>query len=1679
MRATGGDNESTSTRRRRALLVGVTETRFLQQDEELAQRFPLLACADRDVELVGSALERSGYEVTAHHPGHAVPGRRDVSGSGIAVALHDFFSTCAPGDTAFVYISCHGESLRGRDFLVPADARPGAQLADGSRALLQGTLVAADPGELLTGLRAGVTTVVCLDMCRVRGPAPEEIAQTLLVEGDTRDVAWLHSSSVGEPSYADPAEGSHFGRALAEALSPATAPTTFGEVIAHTRRRARALSSGLPVRPPEITQYAPHLRQEAMLATPLCEGTRKETEWIASVTGSLLWEHTSGSAEAHARIKARLSDLVRAVAESRAGTGAHQLDPWGDPAYPERVERRLAQLVREARLSGADRLSPAETAALLAVPFLHEGAVITGLGELQSLLPLRLTGDGPAEPLTDHGREVVQAVHDVCRAHAAVLRTTETLRERGLTDAARAADHWLRHRVVADWDQLWERTGDYAGVDALVAMAVEAMAGGADEPGCRPLTDDTRRRVDNQLRQVAGHLNVPPGNSPRINLFSGQDAWNVSRTVPGNQWRGEDLAALLCVAGVLAADPRRMSSVLVDHLGAHRELAPDTVVSALQAEYDYERVGEEWEGGPAASGYGLAVRFPCPHPALHAAVESLAASADALVRSLRERWQRPGVPALLRGLPEEVTTAHLESRDGQYTTPLERFSMAEDEIRPLLMGTQLYGDRMLAVRELYQNALDACRHRGMRVLYGARNAGVTSDWEARITFSQGWDDDGRPYIQCEDNGTGMSGRKLVSMFARAGRRSEQDPDFVQERRNWRRAKLGDVAMNSRFGIGVFSYFMLADEVVVWTRAVDLLGRPAAPDALRADIQSGSGLLQVRPGAGDAPSNGGTRVRLYLAAEGAEGGEPPSLLDALSSVLWLSEHHVTATETDRDGRQIRHAEWTPGVLRSPEAAHWAGPPLPAGDGAWIVQGDGQLLLDGVVVKDAPATWGYVFNLRERHRPVPSVDRNQLLSYDTGAVRAALLAEAPDAVGKCDEVSLRWLWRLARNEPRLAVLVLESLPHDATAVLEADSRDLVRASGRFPLATVGCFPCDADVLRERPAKRFAGAPTLHRWQLARLGLDAWDQPPFVAHGYPDPAGLDCLLFLDGAPNAGRSVVAAAQRAGRTLGEVVTALRRYAVAGLAVPPVSATRDCADLIPDALDVDVHQASWHTGHHRRVLAQIAKKHGVHTDRVMESLERLRNFSPALPSAAEVREAGTPPPVPAVGLPAHQARIEELSTSEFTTHDRRVLSVDNDGRSPWLAGSVGLQRLLLTSARIQHPVGDVARRLEELAPRTGVTAPAVPPEAADWTVPPWYAACGAPIGEESPLIGPWQAVLAAWSLPGPHDQGRHADDLRRLDLCGVLTPECSALRNDVARQMCAPVKLLSMLSVVSPQLRAGARRHPRGVALLDRDGVSVETAARLSARTMTSVGEVLGSLREGKLHLPLELPSLPPGAHALSVTDDDLRAFGRRPVRTPSGRRPEVSITDLLGHVERTRGTLGESVRRLAGFAPLGFPAVPGDFTGPDAEALEGFRPDMYDFAAFEPGLLARRRFADASSNNDGLGPLKLVLIAGRFGRSLGEVYDRYAPFRCLGLRVGVRRPTAHEAGLVPDWRDVVVLTEELTGRAPALTGAVPPGHIAQCVAETDLTQAQVRSRLARYAGLFGFELPLPEGDPA
>src|SRR5262249_53543854 len=145
--------------------------------------------------------------------------------------------------------------------------------------------------------------------------------------------------------------------------------------------------------------------------------------------------------------------------------------------------------------------------------------------------------------------------------------------------------------------------------------------------------------------------------------------------------------------------------------------------------------------------------------------------------------------------------------------------------------------------------------------------------------------------------------------------------FHLEQARWEEAGIPFWA-NSRFGIGVLAYFMLADEVAVLSRRVSDRFAGPGEHGLSARILSGSDLFRVAEDARACPG-GGTRVRLYV------DGRPDELrgrqlLDHVLSWLGIPEIDVDLMEGERVLHALRAGQLTfsPGQLH-PDNASTAG------------------------------------------------------------------------------------------------------------------------------------------------------------------------------------------------------------------------------------------------------------------------------------------------------------------------------------------------------------------------------------------------------------------------------------------------------------------------------------------------------------------------------------------------------------------------------------------------------------------------------------------------------------------------------------------------------------------------------------------------------------------------------------
>lgn len=151
-----------------------------------------------------------------------------------------------------------------------------------------------------------------------------------------------------------------------------------------------------------------------------------------------------------------------------------------------------------------------------------------------------------------------------------------------------------------------------------------------------------------------------------------------------------------------------------------------------------------------------------------------------------------------------------------YIPVAARFDSSGPELLKLLVGP-LYDYKLsVGIRELMQNAIDACRE--AQDLYAKR--GLESDQSnvVNVTVEIVEEDDGNGYILISDNGVGMTVETITRYFLIAGA-SFRNSD-VWKRQHTDREGRPKISRGGRFGIGALAAFLLGEEINVTTRHID-------------------------------------------------------------------------------------------------------------------------------------------------------------------------------------------------------------------------------------------------------------------------------------------------------------------------------------------------------------------------------------------------------------------------------------------------------------------------------------------------------------------------------------------------------------------------------------------------------------------------------------------------------------------------------------------------------------------------------------------------------------------------------------------------------------------------------------------------------------------------------------------
>lgn len=1083
-----------------------------------SDRIKNLSIVGNDIELMKSALEPSNYaiEIVGADP------RSKLTRNNMVWTIRNFAKSASDGDTIIIYFTGHGIHFNGVDYVMPADA-----VFDDPENLSD-YLVPLDFPSLLDQCRAS-TILIIVDACRngldlslfpdVKAASLQSWSGGKIASSKKKHITYIYSCTAGEFSwYVDSSDGfSVFTKAVAEVLSPDYPASTLPELEAALQERVDRLSSqyGKPHQTVRVRTERNAATNEGgpiiCLKPETAPPDSDSSAWRDAALSSVLWTIASPCDEG---LKAALKSGVGAIAATaeslslKAGAGAQNM-PWTDSAFSLRFLSRVEFLCQE--ISQSFQPSCAEVALLIASIFTHEAV------RAAALLSVGAEGifEDPESARGEEGGDVRSAFLAALGKHDGLFAELPSQAASAEARDVRTAIGWVAQKWISSSNEFWH---DGAGSFVQRHYWDQIFASDDSSPSSSildraALLDLARHLTEIEpfpLKQDYGKL-LPV----RTHFASTKLEQHVREIF---------VLHILVLAAQLAIDIAALPDLILENILIADAVSPSELATSLS--------NSEW----LPVGRDRVLKARCTHPAIDLALRNHVDRANEVLQRIQQKSaQREHRLELAANLPTNLLATDIASSENagpqSYLTPHIRLRLSDKKVRDLLMGERLYGDKVLAIREMYQNALDACRYRSARQEAAERQGQAPSQWRGSITFRQGVDADGRAYIECEDNGIGMSHAILSDCFACAGQRFADMAEFAEEQRSWRSLAPPIVMVpNSQFGIGVFSYFMLGAEVRIITRRYGRNG--TLEDGLEAVVDSQSGLFRVMPH--QLRESSGTVVRVYVLTQD---DERISCLDTLSDLIFVADFDTFIDEGQRSvaweagkltqhGRRSRRAIGRAGRRRQGWGLHrFYGPELEDESDSviqsedrhlwWCENQDGLLLADGIRT-DRSLSYAIV-NLTGPQRPLLSVDRLNLQRWDSDYV-GRLLRDGVSGLVDAPWLCVRWMWRFAVSYPRLADKLVEQLSSLGRRLpLEAPLRqDETKNIATYDLSHVGCIPQDSSVLealRTGHANSQGMPPRLlaHRCALwrraAKPGADSEEAEPSLV-GLPSISTADWL-------------------------------------------------------------------------------------------------------------------------------------------------------------------------------------------------------------------------------------------------------------------------------------------------------------------------------------------------------------------------------------------------------------------------------------------------------------------------------------------------------------------------------------------------------------------------------------------
>ena len=306
------------------------------------------------------------------------------------------------------------------------------------------------------------------------------------------------------------------------------------------------------------------------------------------------------------------------------------------------------------------------------------------------------------------------------------------------------------------------------------------------------------------------------------------------------------IGVLLRIADVLDFDPKRTPDILLANLNIRNPIS--------LTEWKKHRSIEAW----LIRNDLIQFHAKCRHPAIEYSIHQFCdlidrelSACNNVLSQINHSNSLGGIDVRIE-LPYKVDRSKIETKKDIYGKPEylyreTRFSLNKNQVVDLLMGTKLYGDPEVALRELLQNSIDACLLRQAM----EKNWGNTYKPLIKVSYIKEGDEE---MLEVEDNGTGMDQYIIDKYYTKIGTSFYKSADFY----DLKSQSKADFQPTSRFGIGILSCFMVSDTLIVDTRRV--YAPHSSSEPIHITVEGQDSIFWIAQGERKTP---GTTTRLVL------------------------------------------------------------------------------------------------------------------------------------------------------------------------------------------------------------------------------------------------------------------------------------------------------------------------------------------------------------------------------------------------------------------------------------------------------------------------------------------------------------------------------------------------------------------------------------------------------------------------------------------------------------------------------------------------------------------------------------------------------------------------------------------------------------------------------------------------